>query len=408
MPFLFLMTAFDQQKIISHLAQFVSQHKQDQIDKVLAKRTRHIAVVLEDVYQPHNASAVIRSCECFGIQDIHVIEKRNKFVPHKEITMGSNKWITLKIYPKAAGNVKNCIKDLKTQGYRIVDNVTITANEEDDTFTVTIPIPHFTRLYVTTGLGSNMQVLPASVVKFVGESEDNDIKFSFANETFAEATYPDGKVIRSEVTKTEVTAITIVDKGPTTTTHDLTLPIVFNNVGDEEGGTLTTTCDAAGNGTVDVSATIKHTITITATPGATTTRTVTRTITQTFPTTCKAKVVVPKPVIGICIHLRVVVGGCLEIGTTVFVTLDPETGALRIVGIGDTSISLNLTDAQLSGSTSVQITGVSFFGLAHTLNLFLIDGVPTGFSLNEEGGTGQCTEEVFDEEEQEDTSSCEI
>jgi len=68
------------QELIDCLADFVSDHKKQRIEQVLAGRTRHLTIVLEDVFQPHNASAVLRSCECFGVQDVHIIEDRNAYI----------------------------------------------------------------------------------------------------------------------------------------------------------------------------------------------------------------------------------------------------------------------------------------------------------------------------------------
>jgi tRNA (guanosine-2'-O-)-methyltransferase len=64
----------------------------------LNRRTRYITVVLENIYQPQNASAVLRSCECLGIQDVHVIENRNSFNVNPEVDIGASKWLTINRY----------------------------------------------------------------------------------------------------------------------------------------------------------------------------------------------------------------------------------------------------------------------------------------------------------------------
>ena len=90
------------------------------LENVLKMRTRYLTVVLEDLYQAQNASAVLRTCECFGIQDIHIIENRNKFVVHKEISMGSNKWLTLNKYNRTENNSLAAIDHLRKNQYRII------------------------------------------------------------------------------------------------------------------------------------------------------------------------------------------------------------------------------------------------------------------------------------------------
>ncbi len=66
-------------QLIEYLKEFISEARWERINDVLDNRTEHITVVLEDIYQPHNASAVLRSCDGFGIQNVHVIETNNVF-----------------------------------------------------------------------------------------------------------------------------------------------------------------------------------------------------------------------------------------------------------------------------------------------------------------------------------------
>lgn len=102
------------------LKQFISEERLAKIESITAERTRYLTVVVEDIYQPHNASAVMRSAECFGVQDLHVIENKNKYTPSKEITKGANNWLTLHHYKGAENNTLACIRELKKQGYRII------------------------------------------------------------------------------------------------------------------------------------------------------------------------------------------------------------------------------------------------------------------------------------------------
>jgi tRNA (guanosine-2'-O-)-methyltransferase len=76
--------------------------------------------VLEDIYQPHNASAVLRSCDCFGIQDVHIIENSNKYEVNPDVALGSSKWLSMHKYNSAAHNTRTCLDKLKLQGYKIV------------------------------------------------------------------------------------------------------------------------------------------------------------------------------------------------------------------------------------------------------------------------------------------------
>ena len=75
--------------LIRHLSGFVTEKRFSQFQSVLTMRTRYIAVVLEDILQPQNASAVLRTCDCSGIQDVHVVEERNKFTINPDVSLGS-------------------------------------------------------------------------------------------------------------------------------------------------------------------------------------------------------------------------------------------------------------------------------------------------------------------------------
>ncbi|MEI7597260.1 MAG: RNA methyltransferase [Bacteroidota bacterium] len=112
----------DQIELINHLSQFVTDERFDKLQKTSFNRTRHIAVVLEDLFQSHNASAVLRSCDCFGIQNINVIENINEYNINNDVSMGAEKWLDIKHYNKIdyKNNTVDCIYDLKQKGYKIV------------------------------------------------------------------------------------------------------------------------------------------------------------------------------------------------------------------------------------------------------------------------------------------------
>lgn len=102
--------------LFSYLENFVTEKRRQKFLKILNNRTKHFTVVLEDVYQMHNTSAVIRSCDIFGIQEAHAIEVDNKNVLDKEIAMGAQKWVDLKYHNSTA----QCIKELRAEGYQII------------------------------------------------------------------------------------------------------------------------------------------------------------------------------------------------------------------------------------------------------------------------------------------------
>ena len=107
------------EKLVNHLSQFVTDRRLQLFNKLLDHRTRYITVVLEDLFQSHNASAVLRSCECFGIQDVHIIENQNEYRISPDVALGSYKWLTLHRHNQDADNTETAIKSLKDRGYRI-------------------------------------------------------------------------------------------------------------------------------------------------------------------------------------------------------------------------------------------------------------------------------------------------
>ena len=109
------------EQLLAYLSGYVTDHKQQRITEVLALRTRRLTVVLEDIFKPHNASAVLRTAECYGIQDIYVAEDRNPYEVNPYVTRGAGKWLSLhRFRAHNAHNIARCFIDLRDKGYRIV------------------------------------------------------------------------------------------------------------------------------------------------------------------------------------------------------------------------------------------------------------------------------------------------
>jgi tRNA (guanosine-2'-O-)-methyltransferase len=108
------------QQLYSFLSGFISENKKNKFEEIILQRTRHITVVLEDIFQPHNASAVLRTCDCFGIQDVHIIENNNIYEVNPDVALGSSKWLSLYKYPPAENNTRNCLQQLKDAGYHLI------------------------------------------------------------------------------------------------------------------------------------------------------------------------------------------------------------------------------------------------------------------------------------------------
>ena len=103
-------------QLFQYLQTYLTDRRKALFAEVLAKRTRHFTVVTEDVYQLHNTSAVMRTCDVFGIQDLHVVEEKFGKRVDKEIAMGAQKWVSLHRYD----TISECMGKLRADGYQLI------------------------------------------------------------------------------------------------------------------------------------------------------------------------------------------------------------------------------------------------------------------------------------------------
>ena len=107
-------------ELIEYLKQFVTESRYKLFEEVLENRTKYITVALEDIYQAQNASAVLRTSDCFGLQDVHIIENKNEYTINPDVALGASKWLNLIKYNTKGNNTIDAIKALKEKAYRIV------------------------------------------------------------------------------------------------------------------------------------------------------------------------------------------------------------------------------------------------------------------------------------------------
>ena len=162
---------------LAYLEEFITPNRKEGFLKVLQNRTRHFTVALEDVYQLHNTSAVMRSCEVFGIQELNVVEQRFGKKIDKEIAMGAEKWVDIHRF----STNQDCIDNLKAKGYQIIAT---TPHENDcmlEDFDITKPSAIF---FGTERLGLSEEVLQQAdgfmKIPMVGFTESLNISVSAA------------------------------------------------------------------------------------------------------------------------------------------------------------------------------------------------------------------------------------
>lgn len=122
--------------LINYLSEFISENRKARFDEVISHRTDYLRIVLEDLYQGHNASAVLRSCDCFGIQNVHFIENKNNLKISADVAMGSSNWLTIHRHRNPENNTVETLNQLKAQGYKIV----ATTPHKNDYTLDTLPI----------------------------------------------------------------------------------------------------------------------------------------------------------------------------------------------------------------------------------------------------------------------------
>ncbi|MFK8269967.1 TrmH family RNA methyltransferase [Capnocytophaga stomatis] len=106
----------NEQILLSYLENFITEERKKRFSEILEYRTNHFTVAVEDVFQMHNTSAVIRSCEVFGVQQAHLIEQRFGKRLDAKIAMGAQKWVDTFRYD----NTQECMDTLREKGYQIV------------------------------------------------------------------------------------------------------------------------------------------------------------------------------------------------------------------------------------------------------------------------------------------------
>ncbi len=107
-------------ELVNFLSEFITEERKAIFKQVLQYRSKHITVVLEDIFQPHNASAVLRTCDLTGVLDVHIIENFNEYTVNPEVALGSSKWLNLNIYNEQSNNTIPTFEKLRKEGYKII------------------------------------------------------------------------------------------------------------------------------------------------------------------------------------------------------------------------------------------------------------------------------------------------
>jgi len=105
---------------VKYLREFVVDDKNALFERLIQERTDYVTIVMEDLYQSHNQSAVMRSADCYGIQNVHLIENRNRYDSTSTVSQGAREWLTIHRHRKSGNNTPEALAELKSAGYRII------------------------------------------------------------------------------------------------------------------------------------------------------------------------------------------------------------------------------------------------------------------------------------------------
>lgn len=168
---------FQDKEYLAYLETFLTANRVERFKEVLANRTNYITIVAEDIYQLHNTSAVMRSCEVFGVQELHVIEQKFGKQIDKQIALGAEKWVDIHRY----NSVQNCIDSVKAKGYKVVATTPHGTAQSLDTFDLSEPVAIF---FGTERSGLSPEIIEQAddyiTIPMVGFTESLNISVSAA------------------------------------------------------------------------------------------------------------------------------------------------------------------------------------------------------------------------------------
>lgn len=139
-----------------YMSGFLTGERVQTLRRTLAMRTRYMAILTENTFHPQNASALVRHCEAFGVQDLHTVETMCRFDPSVNIVRGTDKWIDIIRHD----STEEAIASLKASGYRIVATTPHRESCTPETFDV--EKGRFCLVFGTEHAGVSPQIISAA------------------------------------------------------------------------------------------------------------------------------------------------------------------------------------------------------------------------------------------------------
>ncbi|HHH11128.1 MAG TPA: TrmH family RNA methyltransferase, partial [Sorangium sp.] len=106
----------DPETVVAVLEPLVSARRREKILRVGAQRLDSVTVVMDAPHDPHNGAAVLRSCDAFGIQRVHVVERRQSFTAANAVSKGAERWVDVVHH----GEVAAAVAALRQTGHTLI------------------------------------------------------------------------------------------------------------------------------------------------------------------------------------------------------------------------------------------------------------------------------------------------
>lgn len=98
------------------MRKFRTEQRLQKIERAASFRQPTLTVVLENIHDPHNVSAIFRTCDAVGVQKINMVYTVESFPKVSRISSASaNKWVEVQKY----NNVESCVEELVKSGFKI-------------------------------------------------------------------------------------------------------------------------------------------------------------------------------------------------------------------------------------------------------------------------------------------------
>jgi tRNA (guanosine-2'-O-)-methyltransferase len=103
--------------IIERLEPMVLERRRERFLEVIGARVGSVSLLLDDLADPHNRAAIVRSCDAFGVQELHAVQAADEFLVHHLVAAGTERWVDVcrHLTPQAAA------QHLLERGFELVE-----------------------------------------------------------------------------------------------------------------------------------------------------------------------------------------------------------------------------------------------------------------------------------------------